>query len=256
MPWKHTRFHMEDSMASRRLFLGSVAAAGVGAAGAATLLEFPALAQNRSTSALVLELHRQLKEGFEKVRNGQSAGARQLATILRVYASTVDDTLLRTTLARANRQRLLTTEMNHGELVRQAEALGLDPAMVPPHTIDRAGREKALDQLIAEGLSPLMLRAADHADAAAGKMEALERSGRARPLQIALRRQNADCGNCSDEQSQAANALQIATVVCAASGAFPPLAELCVAAGLAFFVFQSALAICLFWVEVCYAIYN
>jgi len=242
-------------MASRRLFLGSVAAAGVGAAGAATLLDFPAAAQNRSTSALILELHRQLKEGFEKVQNGQSAGARQLATILRVYASTVDDTLLRSTLSKTNRQRLLTTEMNHNELTRQAEAFGLDPAMLAPHTIDRAGREKALDQLLAEGLSPFMLRVADYTDTAAAKMEAMERSGRARPLRISLRRQM-DCGSCSDEYGQVASAIQMAQVVCAAAFVFPPLTELCAAASLAYLVFQSALAICLFWVEVCNAIYN
>lgn len=242
-------------MASRRLFLGSMAAAGVGAAGTASLFDFPASAQNRSANALVLELHRQLKEGFKKVQAGQSDGARQLANILRVYASTVDDGLLRATLGKANRQKLLSTEMNHGELVRQAEEFGLNPAMLPRHSMDRTGREKALDQLISEGLAPFMLRVADYTDTAAAKMETLERSGRARPLQIALRRQM-DCGNCSDEQSQTANALQIATVVCAAAIAFPFLAELCAAASLTFLVFQSALSVCLFWVEVCNAIYN
>lgn len=243
-------------MASRRLFLGSVAAAGVGAAGAASLLDFPAFAQNKSTGALVLELHRQLKEGMGKMRMGRSDGAKQLATILRVYASSVDDTLLRATLTKANRQQLLTMEMNHKELARQAEELGINPTTLPPHSTDRVGREAALNQLIAEGLSPFMIRIADYTDSVAGKMETLERSGRARQLQIALRRQNTDCGSCSDEQSQTANALQMATVVCAASGAFPPLAELCIAAGLAFLVFQSALGVCLFWVEVCNAIYN
>jgi hypothetical protein len=256
MPWKHTRFHKEDSMASRRLFMGSLAAAGVGAAGAASLLDFPASAQDRSTSALILELHRQLKEGIGKIQKGKSDGARQLATILRVYATTVDNPLLRTTLAKANRQRLLTTEMNHAELVRQAEAFGLDPTMLPPHSIDRVGRETALDQLIAEGLSPHMLRVADYTDTVAGKMETLERSGRARPLQIALRRQTVDCGGCSDEESQVANAIQIAQVVCAGSIIFPFLAELCAAASATYMVFLSALAICLFWVEVCNAIYN
>jgi hypothetical protein len=246
---------MEDPMASRRLFLGSVAAAGVGAAGAASFLEFPASAQNRSTSTLILELRRQLKEGFEKVHAGRGDGARQLATILRVYASTVDNGLLRTTLAKANRQRLLTTEMNHAELVRQAEEFGLNPAMLPQHSIDRAGRERALDQLVSEGLSPLMLRVADYTEAAAGKMETLERSGRARQLQIALRQQ-VDCGSCSDEQSQVSNAIQIAQVVCAGAIIFPFLAELCAAASAAYMVFLSALAICLFWVEVCNAIYN
>jgi len=255
MPWKHTRFHKEDSMASRRLFMGSLAAAGVGAAGAATLLDFPASAQNRSANALVLELHRQLKEGFKKVQAGQSDGARQLASMLRVYASTVDDGALRRTLVKANRQQLVTTEMNHGDLVRQAEEFGLNPAMLPRHSIDRVGRERALDQIISEGLAPFMLRVADYTDTAAAKMETLERSGRARPLQIALRRQM-DCGTCSDEQSQVANALQIATVVCAGAAVFPPLVELCAAASLTFLVFQSALSICLFWVEVCNAIYN
>jgi hypothetical protein len=127
---------------------------------------------------------------------------------------------------------------------------------LPPHSIDRVGLEKALDQLIADGLSPHMLRVADYADTVAGKMETLERSGRARPLQIALRRQTVDCGSCSDEQSQVTNALQIATVVCAGAAVFPPLVELCAAASLTFLVFQSALAICLLWVEVCNAIYN
>ena len=243
-------------MASRRLFLGSVAAAGAGAIGV-TAINFPAAAQPAADSSpIVLELRRQLKEAFEKMRMGQSVGARQAATILRVNASTVDDGLLRATLAKANRQQLLSTETNHEDLARQAKEFGLNPAMLPPHSIDRVGREKALDQLFAEGLSPLMLRVADYTDTVAVKMETLERSGRARPLQIALRRQTVDCGSCSDEQTQVASAMQAATVVCAAAIVFPPLAELCAAASAAYLVFQTALAICLFWVEVCNAIYN
>jgi hypothetical protein len=243
-------------MASRRVFLGTVAAAGVGAAGAASFLDFPASAQNRSTSALILELHRQLKEGMGKMQSGQSDGAKQLATVLRVYASTVDNTLLRATLAKANRQRLLTTEMNHGELARQAQELGLNPARLPPHSLDRVGREAALDQLIAEGLSPMMLRVADYVDGVGATMEKLERDGRARPLQVALRQpipNSSDCGDCSREAEQVQGVLNIATVACAAAAAFPPLAELCVAASLAYVSFAGAYAACLAILAFCVA---
>ena len=243
-------------MASRRVFLGSVAAAGVGAAGAASLLDFPASAQNRSTSGLIVELRRQLKEGMGKMQIGQSDGARQLATVLRVYASTVDNGLLRTTLAKANRQRLLTTEMNHAELARQAEELGLNPSRLPPHSLDRVGRETALDQLIAEGLSPTMLRVADYVDSVALQMETLERDGRARALQVALRQpipNSSDCGDCAREAEQVNAAVQIAQVTCAAAAAFPPLAELCVAASLAYLTFVGALAVCLAIISFCTA---
>jgi len=246
----------EHPMASRRVFLGTVAAAGVGAAGAATILEFPASAQNRSTSALIVELHRQLKEGMGKMQLGQSDGAKQLATVLRVYASTVDNTFVRTTLAKGNRQRLLTTEMNHHELARQAEALGLNPSRLPPPSLDRVGREKALDQLIAEGLSPMMLRVAHYVDGVGGQMEKLERDGLARPLQVALRQpipSSSDCVDCAREAEQVNGAVNMATVACAAAAAFPPFAELCVAASLAYLTFVAALAICLAILSFCTA---
>jgi len=243
-------------MASRRVFLGTVAAAGVGAAGTASLLEFPALAQNRSTSALMVELRRQLKEGMGKMQLGQSDGAKQLATVLRVYASTVDNTLVRTTLAKANRQRLLTIEMNHGELARQAEELGINPSRLPPHALDRVGREAALDQLIAEGLSPMMLRVADYVDGVGAKMAQLERDGHARPLQVSLRQpipSSSDCGDCAREADQVSGAVQMATVACAAAAAFPPFAELCVAASLAYLTFLAAYAVCLAIIGFCTA---
>jgi hypothetical protein len=245
----------EYPMASRRVFLGTVAAAGVGAAGAATILEFPASAQNRSTSALIVELHRQLKEGMGKMQLGQSDGARQLGTVLRVYASTVDNTLLRTSLAKLNRQRLLTTEMNHGELVRQAEELGLNPSKLPAHSLDRVGREKALDHIIAEGLSPMMLRVADYVDGVAVQMQKLERDGHARPLQVALRRQG-NCGDCSAIEGAINDSEQWMEVICAAALILPYLTELCAAACGAWLTFIAAYAVCLAIVDICYSIYG
>ena len=244
-------------MASRRVFLGTVAAAGVGAAGAVSLLDFPAAAQNRSMSALVLELRRQIKEGIGKMQMGKSDGAKQVATVLRVYASTVDDGLLRASLAKANRQRLLTTEMNHAELVKQAQELGLNPSRLPSHSLDRGGRETALDQLIAEGLSPLMLGAADYVDSVAVKMEKLEREGRARALQVALRQQGpVDCGDCSALEAGINSAEQWLNVICAAAMLFPYLMELCAAASATYVAFVLAFAVCLVIVDICYAIYG
>jgi hypothetical protein len=72
----------------------SLAGAGVGAVGAISL-DFPVSAQRAATPPLIREIRRQLKQALGKMRNGQSGGARQLATTLRIYASTVNDDQLR-----------------------------------------------------------------------------------------------------------------------------------------------------------------
>ena len=139
------------------------------------------------------------------MQNGQSGGARQAAAVMRVYAATVNDSQLRASLRKANRQQLLLTDMNHGELVRQATELGINPSRLPPHSLDRVGREAALDRLMKEGLSPIMLHVADFIDNVGAKMEAVERSGGARALGVALRQpipDHTDCGNCQQEKEQ------------------------------------------------------
>jgi hypothetical protein len=244
---------------SRRVFVGSVAAAGVGAVGTTSLLDFPVSAQRGATAPLVLEIHRQLKQAFEKMRDGQADGARQAATVLRLYASTVNDSLIRTTLRKANRQQILLAQVNHGELVRKAEELGIDPSRLPPHSLDRVGREVALDRLMKEGLSPLMQHVADFVDVVGAKMEALERSGGARALQVALRQpipDHVDCGNCDQEKAWVDNALQTATVLCAAALVFPLLAEACAAASAAYVAFYGAFSFCLAILAFCEAYYN
>jgi hypothetical protein len=243
----------------RRVFVGSLAGAGVGALGATSLLDIPVSAQRASAAPLIREIRRQLKEAFARMRDGRADGARQAATVLRLYASSVNDGDLRAALRRANRRQLLLTDMNHGELVREANELGIDPSRLPPHSLDRVGREAALDRLISEGLSPFMRDVADYVDGVAAKMETLERSGRAKPMQVALRQPIPDpveCGNCDNEKAQLDNALQVATVVCAASMAIPVLAELCAAASLTYVVFQTTYAICLAILQLCSAYYN
>jgi len=76
---------------SRRIFVGSLAGAGVGAVGATSLLDFSVSAQPVPTDPLTREIRRQLKEALGKMRDGQAAGASQAATVLRIYASTVND---------------------------------------------------------------------------------------------------------------------------------------------------------------------
>jgi hypothetical protein len=243
---------------SRRVFVGSLAGAGVGALGA-TSLDLPLSAQPGSTSSLVREIRGQLKEAIGKMRNGQSDGARQLATTLRIYASTVNNDQLRETLRKANRQQLLLAQTDHRELVRQAEELGINPSTLPPHTLDRVGREVALNQLIQEGLSPLMHRVADYIDEIGTKMGRLERAGRARPLQVALRQpipDTVDCGNCNNEKAQVDNAIAVMTVACAAAAIFPAALIACQAASATYLAFQTGYAICLAVVQLCEAYYN
>jgi hypothetical protein len=242
----------------RRVFVGSLAGAGVGALGA-TSLDLSLSAQPAVASPLVREIRRQIKQAFGKMQNGQSGGARQAATVLRLYASTVNDNQLRAALRKANRQQLLLAEMNHGELVRQATELGINPSRLPPHSLDRVGREAALDRLMKDGLSPLMLHVADFIDQVGGKMEVLERSGGARALGVALRQpipDQVDCGNCEQEKGQVDSALNAVTVICAAALLFPPLAVACEAATATFLTFYAAFAICLVIIALCDAYYN
>jgi hypothetical protein len=195
------------------------------------------------------------------MKNGESAGARQLATTLRIYASTVDNGQLKAALRKANRQKLLQTEMNHGELVRHAEELGINPSTLPPHSIDRVGREVALDRLIKEGLSPSMLHVADFIDDVGAKMGALERSGRARPLQIALRQpipEPVDCGNCDAIAGGLSFAEMQMTLACAVAIVAPitPFVAACEAAVLAWLAMLAAYGACRAIVTLCEAYYN
>lgn len=193
------------------------------------------------------------------MRNGRAGGAHQAATVLRLYASTINDDELRAALRKSNRQRLMLTDMNHGELAREAKEIGLDPSRLPPHSVDRVGREEAFNRLMKEGLSPLIRDVADYIDSVGVKLEAVERSGRARPLQVALRQpipDFVDCGNCNNEKAQVDYALQVTTVVCAAALAIPLLAELCAAASLTYVTLQASYAICLAVVAFCDAYYN
>ena len=243
---------------SRRVFVGSLAGAGVGALGASSV-DLSLSAQRTATSPLLVEIGEQLKDAIGRMRSGQANGARQAATVLRVYASTVNNGQLQALLRKANRQQLLLTEMNHGELVRQAKELGIDPSRLPPHSVDRVGREAALDRLIKEALPHSCARWPITS-------MALQRNGTPR-ASIGWRggfadcaspadSDQVDCGTGNQEQQQVETTLNIATVACAASLIFPFLAEACAAATATYLTFYSAFAICQAIVAFCKAYYN
>jgi hypothetical protein len=247
---------------SRRVFVGSVAAAGIGAAGAASVLDFPVSAQPVSAVPLTREIRRQLKEAFGKLREGRADGARQLAAMLRVYASTVNESELRAALRKANRSELLSRDVNHDEMVRQARELGLDPARLPPHRFLSYGeREEAVAQLLRDGLGASMRAAADLVDGVAEKIEALPREQRGAFVQaIALQPipEPVDCGNCDAVVQGLDYAERQMTAACALAGLFPlpPLVAACEAAIAAWLVMLGAYGSCRAIVALCNAYYN
>ena len=78
-------------------------------------------------------------------------------------------------------------------------------------------------------------------------------------MQVALRQpipDHVDCGNCDQKKAWVDNALQTATVLCAAALVFPPLAEACAAASAAYIAFYGAFSFCLAIFAFCEADFN
>jgi hypothetical protein len=245
---------------SRRIFVGSLAGAGVGAVGAASLLDFSVSAQPVSTDPLIRELRRQLKEALGKMRDGQAAGATQAATVLRVYASTLNDGQLKATLRKANRAAVLSAERSHGEIVRIAEDLGINPATIPPHRLlDRGVKELELQRMIDNGLGPLFHEVANRFDAAAVKLETLKRRGQSRLLSIALRQPiptEDQCGHCNQEAQIVENCEKALTVACAAAAILPILAPACEGAVVLYLAALSNYGVCMLYLQLCRAYYG
>ena len=143
---------------NRRVFVGSVAAGlpvvvGVGvAAWPFTDLNGQGVTSARhQDGSVVAEVHRQLKDALAKMQNGASEGARQAATVMRVYASTVNDGQLRAVLAKANRQTLLYADADNEMMLRHVDRLGLRREIFPPHSIRRGpDREAAVNRLLTD----------------------------------------------------------------------------------------------------------
>lgn len=222
-------------MASRRLFLGSVAAAGVGAFGVSAL-NFPVAAQP-AANPLTREIRRQLRGGVQKLVDGSGPdGARQLATTLRIYAATLNDDQIRVALRKANRQTLLYGSVTHAEMERFADELGVVKSRLPKHpTSTPQAREQALDRMLKEGLSPFLREAADILDQTAVTLQ--ERASR-------IRNVAQQCESCSWACGFVGNSEAAMTVSCALAIVFPPAAEFCAAASANYIVVYLACLIC------------
>jgi hypothetical protein len=217
-------------------------------------------AQGRGQDRLVTEFKQQLKGALAKMNNGQPGGAGQAAVLLRVYAATIDNTLLSATLKKANRATVLTAEPNHGEIVRLASELGINPATVPPHhLIDRAAKELALQRMIDNGLEPMFREVANHFDATATKLETLRRRDQSQLLSIALRQPiptEQQCGHCNEEAEIVKNCESAMAVACAAAMLVPFLAPACEAAALVYLGALSNYGVCMLYLQLCRAYYG
>lgn len=250
---------------SRRMFVGSVAA-GVPAVVGAGIAIRPFLAseevgaQGRGQDRLVTELKQQFRDALGKMKNGQAEGAAQAATLLRVYAATIDDTLLKATLKKANRATVLSAERSHDEIVRIAGELGINPTTIPPHhLIDRGVKELELQRMIDNGLGPMFREVANQFEATATKLETLKRRGQSPLLSIALRQpipSEQQCGNCNDEASIVQNCESAMAVACAAALIVPVLAPACEGATLLYLGAVSSYWVCLLYLQLCKAYYG
>jgi hypothetical protein len=250
---------------SRRVFVGSVAAGVPAVVGAGIALR-PFLAseevgaQGRGQDRLVTELKRQLKDALGEMKNGQAAGAAQAATLLRVYAATIDDTLLSATLKKANRAMVLSAERSHSEMIRIAGDLGINPATVPPHhLIDRAVKELGLQRMIDNGLEPIFREVAKQFDSTATKLETLRRRGQSPLLSIALRQPiptEADCGHCNEEAGIVESCETAMAIACGAALIVPLLAPACEGATVLYLAAVSNYWLCVLYLQLCKAYYG
>lgn len=194
------------------------------------------------------------------MRDGQAAGATQAATVLRLYASTVNDRQLQAVLRKANRAAVLNAERSHDEIVKIASDLGINPATIPPHRlIDRGVKELELRRMIDNGLGPIFREVANQFDATAAKLETLKRRGQSPLLSIALRQPiptEEQCGHCNEEAKIVENCETAMAVACAAALIVPILAPACEGATILYLAALSNYAICMLYLQLCKAYYG
>jgi hypothetical protein len=209
------------------------------------------------------EIDRQLAEGLAKMQTGVAAGARQIATVMRLYASTIDDNQLRAALRKANRRSVVSSvHPNRNEVVQRARKLGINPARIQPHSLDRVRNEAAFDRLRREGLAPAMREVAVLVDGVAEKLDDLtKRVGSPQLLSVALRQpipNQVDCGDCNDIKGGMDTAGALMDVACglAVLVPLPPAIAACEAAIATFIVMLTAYLSCEAIVALCEYYYN
>jgi hypothetical protein len=192
-----------------------------GAAASAALAFVPTVTAQRPPSPLNRELRRQLKAAIGKINNGKGEGARQAASVVRMWAASLNgmDFDLRPVIKQKGRNFLLYTATNHAEMQKLAEELGFPLQLLPPHAApDPNRRERALRTILAEGFFPTIERAAQELEA---KGEELDRRGASiRSISLLARACELPC----DAAESTGDAMQL---YCAAMFLFPALAPAC-----------------------------
>ena len=148
----------------RRTFIGSAAAAGVGAAvgGALVLPTFDTHAQGLASDPVLAELRKQLAETVIAVRKGRGrAGehARRIAANIRLLnahggVTNVADAQLQRVLRTEGRDALLAREIDPEVLAREMKPFGVD--RVPTLTATYADRALMLDTTIKHGTAAVL----------------------------------------------------------------------------------------------------
>ena len=169
------------------------------------------------------ELQRQLKLLMPQIRRGHHAAARQVGGLMRissVHAAQTLDAPLNQHLRQAINQFgknnfLINYTASHDSMKNELAAYGVSPNQLPSTTY--ATKERALDALLAAGLSAYLLKIAAAMDVAATHMEARG------PLVAAVRAQAPDMTSqkCQEALGHLQAAEAFAASVCGAAGLFP-----------------------------------
>jgi hypothetical protein len=172
------------SEVGRRVFVGTVATGLPLLAGAGTA----ALAQSAhglphtqvGNGPLDQELQRQIREAVFGMRGANPAeSARRVATTLRMAAAhyaahKVDEDVTRSLQAMVRSEgpdAFFTRVLSHrGSFAAEVREYGF--ATLPPMPADKTGQRKAVDQMLRQGITPLMRAVADEFDRLAAAIDA------------------------------------------------------------------------------------
>ncbi|HEV8394718.1 MAG TPA: hypothetical protein VGQ37_10615 [Vicinamibacterales bacterium] len=162
----------QDRALARRRFLGSAVALGAGAAIGATVsfpsLDAPLAAASRQ-DLVHDELIRQLTQSVRALRGARPAeAARSTAATLRLlaphyHASGVDADVqkrLRAAIARDGRDAVLRWQASAARRAAEASRFGVVDLALPGEPFNLPERERALDAMLARGVTPALLAVA------------------------------------------------------------------------------------------------
>jgi len=235
-------------MQNRRAFIGSTAAVAA-AAGATVFQTSLGHAQAPSGAAKTIDpvvdaFVKEIQQATADLTRGKGEGGRRIAQTLRVWAAYGESRSYNTQFTQAaqravasrGRQEIVYGAVNHAELERYAERLGVTGTIDLHQASDPAARDKALDRLLKEGITPSLRAAAETLERGAKWLD--EHRPSVQPVAFAR-----DCG-CNDICIGAVLMKEQMDVVCAISVLFPPIADFCVAMIMCWLTLASMCGIC------------